>query len=326
MGQRGYGPITLWLELEVRCNIRCRFCYNYWKDKTHAAPQPLPTEALLECLERLLDEVECERVALSGGEPLMHPDLDRFLAFFQARGIPTVLTTNGTFLSSERLAALRSLGLGAVQIPLHAAVPEIHDELSGARCWHRSIRALALARSMRIDVTAVFVATQANLMLIEGVLELLYLLGIHRVIFNRFVSSGAGRLNERDLKVSDHRVLDALYLANSTAGRVDSIIELGVRVPLTDRQRAELPSVLVKSCELDGFHRQFTVDAAGDLKHCNQSPYPLGNLRQKTFSSLVPRLPELKRHLAQVSVESCYCASLEFGAQAVDVSAKASRP
>jgi MoaA/NifB/PqqE/SkfB family radical SAM enzyme len=175
---------------------------------------------------------------------------------------------------------------------------------------------------MRIDVTAVFVATKTNLQLIEGVLELLYLLGIHRVIFNRFVPSGAGVLNKNSLEVTDQQIVDMLYLANSTASRLESIVELGVRVPLTARQQSDLSSVLFKSCELDGMHRQFTVDAAGDLKHCNQSPYSLGNLQHETFSNLASRVSDLKRHLGQVSIQSCYCASLEFGTQGVDAFVK----
>jgi MoaA/NifB/PqqE/SkfB family radical SAM enzyme len=314
-----YGPITLWFELETRCNIRCRFCYNHWKDGTHPAPRGLPTATLLDCLDRLLDEVTCDRVALSGGEPLMHPDLDQYLSFFHERGIPTVLTTNGTLLSDERLLSLRSRGLGAVQVPLHSAVPDVHDRLSGARCWRRSVGVLALARRLGIDTTPVFVATKMNLHSIEGVLELLYLLGIHRVIFNRFVPSGAGILNQDALDVTEQDILETLYRAEPVAHRLGTIVDLGVRVRLNEQQAEDLCCIKLKSCETDGMHRQFTLDAAGDLKHCNQSPYPLGNLQLQSFSDLARRLPEVRKRLARVSVQACYCASLEVGASEADV-------
>ena len=61
--------VELWLELETRCNLRCPFCFNHWKDGTSAPPVALATDELLESLAELMTWVECESVALSGGEP-----------------------------------------------------------------------------------------------------------------------------------------------------------------------------------------------------------------------------------------------------------------
>src|SRR5438270_7044328 len=64
-------PISLWLEIEARCNLACRFCYNFWRDGRENYPVTLPTDTLLQGLNRLLENFACRSVAISGGEPLL---------------------------------------------------------------------------------------------------------------------------------------------------------------------------------------------------------------------------------------------------------------
>jgi MoaA/NifB/PqqE/SkfB family radical SAM enzyme len=240
-----------------------------------------------------------------------------YIKFFTARGVPTVLTTNGTLLSQERLISLRQAGLTAVQIPLHSAQPTVHDTLSGAKCWRRSVEALAQARQLGLDSTAVFVATRQNISHLIGVLELLFLIGIHRVIFNRFIPSGAGILNRAALSVSDDILLEVLMEANEHAGKLGSVIELGTRLPFTQRLRT-LSNIRIKSCWSGGLHRQFTVDCGGNLKYCSQSPESLGNLTDSPFLLLASRVPGMKRSLADRGVESCYCTFVELAEDSAD--------
>lgn len=309
-GSAQLGPFDLWLELETRCNLGCQFCFNHWKDGTHAPPRKLPTPELLTCLEDLLNTAECKSVALSGGEPLLHSELDRVLDFFSDHGIPAVLTTNGTRLDAARLDTLIKRGLTTVQVPLHSADPKTHDELSGAVCWHRSIEALALARKSKASVLAVFVATRPNVDHIEGVLELLFLLGIHHVIFNRFIPTGTGALNQQALNVPEADVIAALVRADAAAARLGSVIQLGVPVGLSAGERERLSRVKRSPCSAEGGRQALTVDAAGDLKHCNQSRWPVGNLRKNSARELLRRVTATRARLLQEDPQACYCATL----------------
>ena len=103
--------VNLWFELETDCNIECRFCYNYWKDGRSPAPVRRDTAATLTALRRLLAAVDCRQFALSGGEPLLRPDLSAIAETVAGHGIPLILTTNGVLLTPPRVEQLSRAGV-----------------------------------------------------------------------------------------------------------------------------------------------------------------------------------------------------------------------
>src|SRR5688572_33140756 len=72
-----------------RCNIDCGYCNEYDK-----VSQPVPTAVMLERIDHLAT-LKTSVVAFSGGEPLLHPDLDLLLRHIRARGMMAGLITNG---------------------------------------------------------------------------------------------------------------------------------------------------------------------------------------------------------------------------------------
>ena len=64
-----HSSIDIWLEVEKKCNLNCKFCYNYWKDNLTPL-SILSSKELIRCLQKLFDRVKCNKITLSGGEPL----------------------------------------------------------------------------------------------------------------------------------------------------------------------------------------------------------------------------------------------------------------
>ena len=104
-----------------RCNIDCGYCNEYDK-----VSQPVPTETMLERIDHLAT-LNCSVVAFSGGEPLLHPDLDLLLRHIRSRGMMAGLITNGYLLSPKRILALNAAGLDFLQISIDNIEP---DEVS----------------------------------------------------------------------------------------------------------------------------------------------------------------------------------------------------
>jgi MoaA/NifB/PqqE/SkfB family radical SAM enzyme len=104
-----------------RCNIDCGYCNEYDK-----VSQPVPTEVMLERIEHL-GTLKSSVVAFSGGEPLLHPDLDLLLRHIRSRGMMAGLITNGYLLSPKRILALNEAGLDFLQISIDNIEP---DEVS----------------------------------------------------------------------------------------------------------------------------------------------------------------------------------------------------
>jgi MoaA/NifB/PqqE/SkfB family radical SAM enzyme len=104
-----------------RCNIDCGYCNEYDK-----VSQPVPTEVMLERIDHLAT-LKSSVVAFSGGEPLLHPDLDQLLRYIRSRGMMAGLITNGYLLSPKRILALNAAGLDFLQISIDNIEP---DEVS----------------------------------------------------------------------------------------------------------------------------------------------------------------------------------------------------
>jgi MoaA/NifB/PqqE/SkfB family radical SAM enzyme len=101
-----------------RCNIDCAYCNEYDK-----VSRPVPTEEMLRRIDRLAD-LRTEAVAFTGGEPMLHPDLDALIARVRGRRMTAGLITNGYLLSVPRIAALNRAGLDYMQISIDNVEPD----------------------------------------------------------------------------------------------------------------------------------------------------------------------------------------------------------
>src|SRR2546422_10575219 len=63
-------------------------------------------------------------ITISGGEPLMHPDLDEVIRHMRRRGMIAGLITNGFYLNKERIEGLNEAGLEHLQISIAKGVPD----------------------------------------------------------------------------------------------------------------------------------------------------------------------------------------------------------
>jgi MoaA/NifB/PqqE/SkfB family radical SAM enzyme len=114
-------PLLVHLIPMRRCNLACAYCNEY-----DAVSKPVPLPDMLERID-LLAGLGTAMVTISGGEPLMHPDLDAMVARMRERRIVSSLITNGYLLSPERIAALNAAGLDYLQISIDNLEP---DEIS----------------------------------------------------------------------------------------------------------------------------------------------------------------------------------------------------
>ncbi len=104
-----------------RCNLACGYCNEYDK-----VSKPVPLGDVLRWLDKLA-ELKTEIVTLSGGEPMLHPDIEAIIAGIRERKMIAGLITNGYFLQPERIAGLNRAGLQYLQISIDNVKP---DEVS----------------------------------------------------------------------------------------------------------------------------------------------------------------------------------------------------
>ena len=116
-----YQPVNAHLIPIRRCNLSCAYC-NEYDDRS----APVPTADVLRRIDRLA-ALGTGIVTLSGGEPLLHPDLDEIIRRIRARGMIATVITNGYLLSRDRISRLNRAGLDHLQISIDNVLP---DEVS----------------------------------------------------------------------------------------------------------------------------------------------------------------------------------------------------
>ena len=95
-----------------RCNLACTYCNEF---DNFSAPVPLDE------LRRRVDNLARLRLSIltiSGGEPLMHPELDHLIRHTRKHGIIASLITNGYLLTEDRIERLNEAGLEYLQISI----------------------------------------------------------------------------------------------------------------------------------------------------------------------------------------------------------------
>src|SRR2546425_3510932 len=114
-------PILVHIIPIRRCNLSCTYC-NEFDDFSN----PVPLDEMKKRLD-LLADMGTSIITISGGEPLMHPELDEVIRHMRRRGMIAGLITNGFYLNKERIERLNEAGLEHLQISIDNVVP---DEVS----------------------------------------------------------------------------------------------------------------------------------------------------------------------------------------------------
>jgi MoaA/NifB/PqqE/SkfB family radical SAM enzyme len=131
-----------------RCNLACSYC-NEFDDFS----KPVPTEEMFRRIDKL-GELGTAVVTISGGEPLLHPELDEVIRRIRANGMIAGLITNGYLLVAERINRLNRAGLEWLQISIDNVNP---DEVSkkSLKVLDKKLQLLAEHADFHVNINSV---------------------------------------------------------------------------------------------------------------------------------------------------------------------------
>jgi len=131
-----------------RCNLACAYC-NEFDDHS----KPVPIEVMYQRLDRLA-ALGTTIVTISGGEPLLHPDLDLIVARIRRHGIIAGMITNGYLLTAERIQRLNRAGLDHLQISIDNVMPDDVSKKS-LKVLDKKLQLLAGHAEFHININSV---------------------------------------------------------------------------------------------------------------------------------------------------------------------------
>ncbi len=299
--QKMPAPFLIVWNFTNMCNLRCKHCYQ-------RADRPLPDELSLKEKLMLVDQLDkagVAAIALSGGEPTIHPDFYRIVSEISSRGIYAAVATSGwTFADIKNLAKAKKAGLRYIEVSIDSADPKKHDWFRGVPgSWERAVKALKNAVKLNISNALAVTLTKVNIDEIDDILDLAEEIGVQRVVFFNFVPVGRGKDNLwLDLDpVEREKVLRKLFSEMkrrrnlqviSTApqyGRVSIQMSSGREVAPTHFYVGSDPIVkavaeFVGGCGAGRIYA--AIQPNGDVTPCVFMPITVGNIRKTPFWSI----------------------------------------
>ena len=131
-----------------RCNLACKYC-NEFDDFSN----PVPTELMFKRVDKL-GELGTSVITISGGEPLLHPELDAIISRIRHHGMVAGLITNGYLLTAERIRQLNDAGLEWLQISIDNVTPDDVSKKS-LKVLDKKLQLLAEHADFHVNINSV---------------------------------------------------------------------------------------------------------------------------------------------------------------------------
>ena len=131
-----------------RCNLACTYCNEY-----DDFSKPVPTEEMFARIDRL-GAMGTSIITISGGEPLLHPDLDAIIARIRKNGIMAGMITNGYLLVADRIEKLNRAGLEYLQISIDNVKPDDVSKKS-LKVLDQKLELLAKHAEFQVNINSV---------------------------------------------------------------------------------------------------------------------------------------------------------------------------
>ncbi|WP_342549863.1 radical SAM protein [Paenibacillus sp. FSL P2-0089] len=121
--------MNIFLEVTNYCELKCRFCVA---DLGYKYPS---TNLSMNVVDEIIEKYRYDKknaVFITGGEPLLHPQLAEIIQKFASNHFYTYITTNGQRLQDEKYAVkFMTSGIRRIAIPIYGSNAEVHDNMTG---------------------------------------------------------------------------------------------------------------------------------------------------------------------------------------------------
>lgn len=182
-----------WIAWEItrRCNLRCVHCRSASEVEAKGHPD-LPLEEAF----RILDDIAgyaSPVVVLSGGEPLVRPDVFEIAKHGARKGLRMCLATNGTLVTDEICEEIKGSGIKIVSLSLDGSTEEVHDDFRDQKgAFEGTINAAKLFKKHGIEFIVNSSFTKRNQEEIPEVYKLAKKLGATAWYMFMIVPTGRG--------------------------------------------------------------------------------------------------------------------------------------
>lgn len=277
-------PTYFVYEATPNCNNNCVYCYNVWRERKDYPSGQLGLPQIKSLFAKLLKDIKPAGIALTGGEPMLRPDIYEIASLIKGLGVTVGIATNGTLLDEQKIKKLIDCGVSFFEISLVSLDKKRYSELSGNDKLAEVKRSILCIRKTMMPLTVSFTITKVNLGDISDFIDLCFAFSIKHVALNRFVPGGRGLDHLDELSINSEQLKSALKIADDKAAKYRLPISVTIPVEPCLINHKDYPHLRFGSCVCG--KNKWAIDPAGNLRTCEQNPDIIGNLLEKSFSEL----------------------------------------
>ncbi len=289
-------------EVTRTCNLACVHC------RAAALDRPYENELSTEECFRFLDDVATVAqpiIILTGGEPLLRPDIFEIAAYGNRKGFRMTMAVNGTLLTTEKARMMLDAGIQRISVSLDGAAAASHDAFRQVRgAFEGALRGIANAREVGLDFQINTTITRRNLHELPAIQEMVVSLGAvaHHIFL--LVPMGRGKdLAEQSIDAEQYeKTLHWFYEQKEKVPlQLKATCAPHYYRILRQRARAEGRKVDFQTFGLDAMTRGCLggvgfsfVSHLGQVQPCGYLELDCGNIREKSFKEIWETSPIFK--------------------------------
>jgi radical SAM protein with 4Fe4S-binding SPASM domain len=275
-------PLQCFIEVTEACNLKCSHCY---------IPEKVPHNQLstveYKHLFSELRDLGCLEIILTGGEPLLNPNLLELCEYARRLRFSVIVKTNATLLSEGVIDDFRRLHITEVQVSLYSLSPAIHDAIVGPTGSHaKTMEGIRRCREAGQRCRISCVVMRSNYRHLEGLKEFAAHVGAplgFDLLVTRRLDGTVFPLLERvgveELGWLDREGLMRDVIFNGAA----SIIRVGDDTNAIQEYAIEDPESRICGAA----NTMAAITSVGEVRPCIAFPYNMGNVRDKPLREIL---------------------------------------
>lgn len=260
-----------------KCNLRCSHCYqeNYENEPT--------LEDLIQIYDKIENFLKKENyyadIALTGGEPLVSPNLNPLLEYLNTKEKvkKLMILTNGTLVNESKVRNYSNLGVDLVQISLDGGTQEIHESIRGKGSFERALDGIKKFKTGGVSVQVQMVVHKNNVNSVENLIQLCNLYNVDRLLITRLVLEGNAKSNLGSVVLSQDEYKELLFKLNEHSDNTNNKVKIlkgRCLWRLIDEKYGSLCPVGINS---------IAILPNGDVLPCRRMPIKIGNLKRESL-------------------------------------------
>lgn len=286
-------PLFIAWQINSECNLGCLHCCE---EAGHVIPGEMNRQEIFNFLEQIV-ELKIPYVALSGGEPLLHPHFFAICEFLRKNNISLKVETNGEFIDEKTAQRFAELKLRSVQVSLDGATAGAHERLRLNGNWEKAVAACRFLTKAGVNTEIVFVPTKFNITEIGELIDLAYSLGVYGVYTGKTMRIGRAAQNWGVLCPSEQEYKKFFAALNEKAAQYDGTMKVyyyPYDVVEEIKYRLKYPAA------------SLLVIPNGKVKLIGPLPFVCGNVKKQSLAAVWEnykqawRLPQVKQFAKKV--------------------------